>query len=82
MHSIEEKMWIAFLQNFKKVATVDGQKQKALNRINMKLCDDVDKIEIKLTDFVFTEQTLRQGFNEIFGYQCDAVATLMYMKAS
>lgn len=49
--------------------------------MNRKLADE-DKIEVKLTDYVFTEQSLKRGFKSIFGADCDVFATLLYMKAS
>jgi len=49
--------------------------------MNKKLAEE-DRIETKLTDYVFTEQSLKKGFKAIFKTDCDVFATILYMKAS
>jgi len=46
------------LENFKKIAEIDFRKKENIEKLNRRLADE-DKIEIKLTDFVFTEQSFK-----------------------
>lgn len=47
------------------MSEIDFRKKEKIQRMNSKLAEE-DRIDIKLTDYVFTEQSLKKGFKNIF----------------
>jgi len=41
-----------------------------------------DRMEPRLTDYVFTEYSIKKGFKAIFEADCDIFTMLLYIKAS
>lgn len=52
-----------------------------MNAINAKLPQDQKEVPLD-RHYELTEDTLRAGFAEAFGYPCDVFAKLLYIKAS
>lgn len=65
------KPFNCFIKAFKSVA-VYQPKQKQVKKYP----------EPQITDYFITEQSLQQGFESVFGFQCNIVATLIYLKMS
>jgi hypothetical protein len=66
---------------FKCLGQVDKKKAEKIAKHNQKLpMDEWD--EPKLVDYVITEQSLKEGFEKVFGARCDIFATLLYIRGS
>jgi hypothetical protein len=65
LNYIENNLFQDFVQVFKKIGQIDFRKKDKIEKMNRKLAEE-DRIETKLTDWVFTEQSLKQGFKSIF----------------
>ena len=54
LNFIENNLFQDFLQVFKKIGQIDFRKKDKIEKMNLKLAEE-DRIETKLTDWVFTE---------------------------
>jgi hypothetical protein len=54
LNYIENNLFQDFVQVFKKVGQIDFRKKDKIEKMNLKLAEE-DRIETKLTDWVFTE---------------------------
>jgi len=54
LNYIENNLFQDFVSAFKKVGQIDFRKKDKIEKMNRKLAEE-DKIETKLTDWVFTE---------------------------
>lgn len=64
---------------FKLVAVHPDKPAKKISDIKSPKYFDNDA---KIQDYYMTEESLLQGFKKLFGYRCDILAKMLYMKAS
>jgi hypothetical protein len=73
--------YMIFEKSFRKVAIHDPKKAKKLAISNAKLSAD-EREEPKIMDVWLTEKSLTEKFADLFGYKCDIIAKMLYIKAS
>lgn len=78
---MDRKVFTFMQEVFKKLGIVERSTLQKLEKINRKLPADEHE-EPKLCDYVITENSLKEGFESVFGAKCDIFATLLYINGS
>ena len=75
-------MWRHFERVVRHLGQYDADVARRLQEQNAKLPDHAEKEEAKILECWLTQKSICEGFSKVFGFKCDVMAKLLYMRVS